>query len=131
MPFADSRLSAPLDSAATLVYLTCLSLEVDMMMLILMMVMVMVMMMMMVMIMMVMMMVTDSAATLVYPTCLSLEARPLIFLAYNPIFSVSFNQLGTVGKMCAAFDPSGALIVCGGGQRFWRPNNNCWQLIKV
>merc|ERR1712172_34672 len=34
------------------------------------------------------------------------------------------------GKMCAAFDPSGALIVCGGGQRFWRPNNNCWQLIK-
>ena len=35
------------------------------------------------------------------------------------------------GKMCAAFDPSGALIVCGGGQRFWRPNNNCWQLIKV
>jgi len=34
------------------------------------------------------------------------------------------------GKMCAAFDPSGALIVCGGGQRFWRPNNNCWQLVK-
>jgi len=34
------------------------------------------------------------------------------------------------GKMCAAYDPSGALIVCGGGQRFWRPNNNCWQLIK-
>ena len=33
--------------------------------------------------------------------------------------------------MCAAFDPSGALIVCGGGQRFWRPNNNCWQLVKV
>jgi hypothetical protein len=20
--------------------------------------------------------------------------------------------------------------VCGGGQRFWRPNNNCWQLVK-
>ena len=34
------------------------------------------------------------------------------------------------GKMCAAYDPSGALIVCGGGQRFWRPNNNCWQLLK-
>ena len=125
MPFADSRLSAPLDSAATLVYQTCLSLEVDMMMMILMM------MMMMMMLMMVMKMVTDSAATLVYRTCLSLEARPLIFLAYNPMFSASFDQLVTVGKMCAAFDPSGALIVCGGGQRFWRPNNNCWQLIKV
>ncbi|XP_023322030.1 kelch-like protein 33 isoform X2 [Eurytemora carolleeae] len=34
------------------------------------------------------------------------------------------------GKLCAAYDPSGALIVCGGGQRFWRPNNNCWQLVK-
>jgi len=34
------------------------------------------------------------------------------------------------GKLCAAYDPSGALIVCGGGQRFWRPNNNCWQLLK-
>merc|ERR1712038_2057235 len=34
------------------------------------------------------------------------------------------------GKMCAAYDPSGALIVCGGGRRFWRPNNNCWQLLR-
>ena len=35
------------------------------------------------------------------------------------------------GKMCAAYDPSGAVIVCGGGPRFWRPSNNCWQLVKV
>jgi len=34
------------------------------------------------------------------------------------------------GKMCAAYDPSGAIIVCGGGPRFWRPSNNCWQLVK-
>ncbi len=33
------------------------------------------------------------------------------------------------GKMCAAYDPSGAIIVCGGGERFWRPNANCWQLL--
>lgn len=33
------------------------------------------------------------------------------------------------GKMCAAYDPSGAVIVCGGGERFWRPNANCWQLV--
>ena len=65
------------------------------------------------------------------------------------------------GKMCAAYDPSGAIIVCGGGPRlvplswsfhchmltlychcqcvfiaivlprFWRPSNNCWQLVKA
>ena len=34
------------------------------------------------------------------------------------------------GKMSAAYDPSGAIIVCGGGPRFWRPSNNCWQLVK-
>ena len=28
------------------------------------------------------------------------------------------------GKLCAAYDPSGAVIVCGGGERFWRPNAN-------
>ena len=33
------------------------------------------------------------------------------------------------GKLCAAYDPSGAVIVCGGGERFWRPNANCWQLV--
>eukprot|EP00096_Caligus_rogercresseyi_P006745 TRINITY_DN2353_c0_g1_i1.p1 TRINITY_DN2353_c0_g1~~TRINITY_DN2353_c0_g1_i1.p1 ORF type:complete len:788 (-),score=160.43 TRINITY_DN2353_c0_g1_i1:106-2409(-) len=33
------------------------------------------------------------------------------------------------GKLCAAYDPSGAIIVCGGGERFWRPNANCWQLL--
>ena len=33
--------------------------------------------------------------------------------------------------MCAAYDPNGAIIVCGGGPRFWRPSNNCWQLVKV
>lgn len=33
------------------------------------------------------------------------------------------------GKLCAAYDPSGAVIVCGGGERFWRPNANCWQLL--
>ena len=33
------------------------------------------------------------------------------------------------GKLCAAYDPSGAIIVCGGGARFWRPNANCWQLV--
>ena len=33
------------------------------------------------------------------------------------------------GKLCAAYDPSGAVIVCGGGARFWRPNANCWQLL--
>ena len=32
------------------------------------------------------------------------------------------------GKLCAAYDPSGAVIVCGGGERFWRPNANCWHL---
>ena len=42
---------------------------------------------------------------------------------------VSFFQAR--GKMCAAYDPSGAIIVCGGGPRFWRPSNNCWQLVKV
>ena len=31
--------------------------------------------------------------------------------------------------MCASYDPSGAIIVCGGGERFWRPNANCWQLV--
>ncbi len=34
------------------------------------------------------------------------------------------------GKMCAAYDPSGAVVVCGGGERFWRPNANCWQLLS-
>ena len=24
---------------------------------------------------------------------------------------------------------AGAIIVCGGGERFWRPNANCWQLV--
>ena len=43
----------------------------------------------------------------------------------------SFLQVLLVLGRCAAYDPSGALIVCGGGQRFWRPNNNCWQLLKV
>ena len=33
------------------------------------------------------------------------------------------------GKLCAAYDPAGAVIVCGGGERFWRPNANCWQLV--
>lgn len=33
------------------------------------------------------------------------------------------------GKLCAAYDPSGAIIVCGGGERFWRPNANCWQML--
>ena len=33
------------------------------------------------------------------------------------------------GKLCASYDPSGAIIVCGGGERFWRPNANCWQLV--
>lgn len=33
------------------------------------------------------------------------------------------------GKLCAAYDPAGAVIVCGGGERFWRPNANCWQLL--
>jgi hypothetical protein len=33
------------------------------------------------------------------------------------------------GKLCAAYDPSGALVVCGGGERFWRPNANCWQVL--
>ena len=33
------------------------------------------------------------------------------------------------GKLCASYDPSGAIIVCGGGERFWRPNANCWQLL--
>ena len=32
------------------------------------------------------------------------------------------------GKLCAAYDPAGAVIVCG-GERFWRPNANCWQLV--
>ncbi|XP_059095761.1 uncharacterized protein LOC131890438 [Tigriopus californicus] len=34
------------------------------------------------------------------------------------------------GKLCAAYDPSGAIVVCGGGERFWRPNANCWQLLE-
>lgn len=34
------------------------------------------------------------------------------------------------GKLCAAYDPSGAVLVCGGGERFWRPNANCWQLLS-
>jgi len=33
------------------------------------------------------------------------------------------------GKLCASYDPSGAIIVCGGGERFWRPNAKCWQLL--
>ena len=33
------------------------------------------------------------------------------------------------GKISAAYDPSGAILVCGGGERFWRPNADCWQLI--
>ena len=24
---------------------------------------------------------------------------------------------------------TGAIIVCGGGERFWRPNAKCWQLL--
>jgi len=34
------------------------------------------------------------------------------------------------GKLCAAYDPSGAVIVCGGGERFYRPNSDCWQLVS-
>ena len=33
------------------------------------------------------------------------------------------------GKLSAVYDPSGAVIVCGGGERFWRPNADCWQLL--
>ena len=32
------------------------------------------------------------------------------------------------GKMSVAYDPAGAIIVCGGGERFWRPNDDCWQV---
>ena len=33
------------------------------------------------------------------------------------------------GKLSTVYDPSGAVIVCGGGETFWRPNANCWQLV--
>ncbi len=56
------------------------------------------------------------------------------FAVHNVSFGV-FNSIGVPdlpegrGKLCAAYDPSGAIIVCGGGERFWRPNANCWQLL--
>lgn len=33
------------------------------------------------------------------------------------------------GKLSTVYDPSGAVIVCGGGESFWRPYANCWQLV--
>ena len=33
------------------------------------------------------------------------------------------------GKLSVVYDPSGAVIVCGGGETFWRPNADCWQLV--
>ena len=32
------------------------------------------------------------------------------------------------GKMSVAYDPTGAIIVCGGGERYWRPSDDCWQV---
>ena len=58
------------------------------------------------------------------------EVWTIIGFESSVTFSIS-HFMQARGKMCAAYDPSGAIIVCGGGPRFWRPSNNCWQLVKV
>ena len=59
-------------------------------------------------------------------------------ITYNDILHtfLSLNRFSGVpdlpeprGKVSVAYDPSGAVIVCGGGETFWRPNANCWQLV--
>ena len=33
------------------------------------------------------------------------------------------------GKLSVVYDPAGAVIACGGGERIWEPSANCWQLL--
>ena len=59
--------------------------------------------------------------------------RSILSSNYLSIISPRFSGVPDLpeprGKLSAVYDPSGAVIVCGGGETFWRPNANCWQLV--